>query len=334
MQRKSDLHSEHWTSISDFACPNLSPWHDWGRSNCSEIKQRTPPGNAHLPRAERLLSAPVGERDTSQRGSSVASTIDGQNSAPSCSLNNSGVADITNHMTSTPSATQRWSINTLTATLGTSSCGTPAPGGTSPADSTHRVVSNLASRIASSPNPLTGLENLPTPIPNLESRAIITIPLQTWASEGNQRLRQWQLQSQVVSTPPSMVSRSRSIHRFGHSDMTRLVFSTGRYFELYMLNRRLLMSARDLEMASYATQRVVKAFAEAPHWQIIEKYWNTAIQGNNIWSIACEAPTNEILKEVCWSKGPQWILNAQTGTRFEHKSAKLNSILFNPQGKI
>jgi len=69
--------------------------------------------------------------------------------------------------------------------------------------------------------------------------------------------------------------------------------------QLYMWNRQLFMSACDLEMVSYATRRVAKALAEGPHWQIIEKYWNTAMQENNIWSIAYEGRTEEILKEVC-----------------------------------
>jgi hypothetical protein len=51
----------------------------------------------------------------------------------------------------------------------------------------------------------------------------------------------------------------------------------GRLIELYMWNRQPFMSASNLEMVSYATQRAVKALAEAPHWQIIEKYWNTAM---------------------------------------------------------
>jgi hypothetical protein len=59
------------------------------------------------------------------------------------------------------------------------------------------------------------------------------------------------------------------------------------------------MSESDLEMVSYGTRRAATAFAEAPHWQIIEKYWNTAMQQNNIWSIACEACRKEILNEVC-----------------------------------
>jgi len=66
-----------------------------------------------------------------------------------------------------------------------------------------------------------------------------------------------------------------------------------------MWNRQPFMIASDLEMVSYATRRAAKAFAEAPHWQIIEMYWNSAMQQNNIWSIAFEACAKEILKEVC-----------------------------------
>jgi hypothetical protein len=73
----------------------------------------------------------------------------------------------------------------------------------------------------------------------------------------------------------------------------------GRLLELCMWKRWPVMSASDLETVSYATRRVSKALAEAPHWQIIETYWNTAMQKNNIWSIAFEACTKEILKEVC-----------------------------------
>jgi hypothetical protein len=59
------------------------------------------------------------------------------------------------------------------------------------------------------------------------------------------------------------------------------------------------MSASDLETVGYATRRVAKSLAEAPHWQIIERYWDTAMQQNIIWSIAFEAHTKEIFKEVC-----------------------------------
>jgi len=69
--------------------------------------------------------------------------------------------------------------------------------------------------------------------------------------------------------------------------------------EHYTWNRWPFMSASDLEIVSCATQRIVKALAEAPHWQIIEKYWNTAMQQNNIWSIAFETCTKKILKEAC-----------------------------------
>jgi len=45
-----------------------------------------------------------------------------------------------------------------------------------------------------------------------------------------------------------------------------------------MWNRRPFMSATDLETVGVATQSVLKALAGAPHWQIIEMYWNTAVQ--------------------------------------------------------
>jgi len=281
--------------------------------------KRRSSGNSRLPLAKRRVSAPAGDRDSSQVGSSIASIIRGQNSTPSSSLNNSGVANITQCVTSTPSATQRRSINTATSTPGTSICSTLAPRRTSQAYSTRRVVSNLASGIASTPTPLRGLANLPTPIPNPEAHVTMTYPLQTWATERNQGNRQWKLQPQALSTPWSMLSGHRSIHQSGASDMMRLVFATGRLMELYMLNSLPFMSASDLEIVSYAMQCAAKALAEAPHWQIIEKYWNTAMQQNNIWSIAFEVHTKEILKEVCWSNGPRWILHAQTGARFAHK---------------
>jgi hypothetical protein len=64
--------------------------------------------------------------------------------------------------------------------------------------------------------------------------------------------------------------------------MTGLVFAMGRLRELYMWNRRPFMSANDLEMVSYAMRCTAKVLAEAPHWQIIEMYWNTTMQQNNI----------------------------------------------------
>src|SRR5882757_5409018 len=233
-------------------------------ANRQNKQKRGPSGNSQLPPAKRSVSVPAGERDSSQGGSFVPSTIQGQNSTPSSSLNNSRVADITQRVASTPSTTQRRSIITPTATPGPSSPNTTTPSGTIQTDSMRRVVSNSASGIASStPTPLSGLENLPTPIPNPEARAIITNPLRTRATEKNQRQRQWKFQPQAVSTPLSMVSGSCSIHRFGHSNMTRLVFATGRLLELYMWNRRPFMSASDLETESYATRRVAKALAEA-----------------------------------------------------------------------
>jgi len=171
--------------------PVTSPVVRNGRSRQNQQK-RCPSGQSQLPPTERRVSVPAGERDPSQGGSSVASTIQGQNSTPSSSLNNSRVADIT------PSATQRQSIITPTATPGTSSRSTPAASGTSQTESPCHVVSSPASGIASTPTPLSGLENLPTPIPDPETPAIITNPLRTRATERNQRQRQWQLETQAV----------------------------------------------------------------------------------------------------------------------------------------
>ena len=111
--------------------------------------------------------------------------------------------------------------------------------------------------------------------------------------------------------------------------MTRFVFANGRLLELYMWNKPPFMSASDLETVRYETRRVAKALAEASYWQIIVTYWNTAMQQNNIWSLGFEARTKEILKEVCLINCPRWLLHAQTGNRFAHKSIRLNPILFN-----
>jgi hypothetical protein len=234
--------------------------------NRQNQQQRWTSGNSELSPAKRRVSIPAGDRDSSQGGSSVALTIQGQNSTPSSSLNNSHVADITQCVTSTLSATPHWSIIHPTAPPRTSSRNTPAPSRITQTDSTRHVVSSPASGIASTPTPLRGLENLPTPIPNSEARAIITNPLPTRATDRNQRQRQWQLQQQAVSTPRSVVSGSRNIHRFGHSDITTLVFALGRLLELHMENRRLCMSVSNVEKVSCATRGVAKALAEAPHW--------------------------------------------------------------------
>jgi len=200
-------------------------------------------------------------------------------------------------------------------------------------DSTRRTVSSPAFAIASTPTPLSGLQNLPTPISNPEAHAIITNPQWTRATEKNQIPTLWQLQPQAVATPRKIVSGSPSIPGFGYWDMTRPVYAMGRLLELYMWQRWLCRSASNLEIVSNATWQIAKALVEAPHWQITETYSNTAMQRNNIWSIAFEARTKVILKVVCWSNGPHWILHAETGTSFEHKSTMLNPISFKHQGK-
>ena len=137
----------------------LVVWNVWSLANRQNQQKHRPLGNSQLPPAKRRVSIHAGERDSSQAGSSVASAIKGQNSTPSFLLNNSRIADINHCVTSTPSATQRRSINTPTTTPGTSCHTTPAPRGTS----TCRVISSPASGIAITPTPLSGLENLPTP---------------------------------------------------------------------------------------------------------------------------------------------------------------------------
>jgi hypothetical protein len=64
--------------------------------------------------------------------------------------------------------------------------------------------------------------------------------------------------------------------------MTRLLFAMGRLLELYMYNRQPFMSTSELKTENYATRRVSKASADGPHWEIIEPYWNTTMQQNNI----------------------------------------------------
>jgi hypothetical protein len=145
-------------------------------------------GNSQLPPAKRRVSVPGGKMDSYHGESSVSSTIKRQNSTSSSSLNNSRVADINQPVTSTLSATQRWSINTPTATPGTCSHSTPAPGGTS----THHVLSSPASGIVITPTLLRGFEKLPARIPNPVAHAIITNPDLTRATEKKQRQGQWQ----------------------------------------------------------------------------------------------------------------------------------------------
>jgi len=285
----------------------LVVWNVWSLANRQYQQKCRTSGKSQLLPAKKHVSIPAGKRDSSQGGSSIPSTIQGQNSNPSSYLNNSRIADNTQYMTSTPSATQRGSINPPTATPAMSSRNTPVPGGTLQTDPMCCVVSSPASGNACTPTPPSGLENLPTPIPNPEARMFIPNPLQMQSTEKNQRQRQWQLQRQAVSTPRSMVSGGRSIHRSGYSDTTRLVFATGGLLELYVWKRQPSMSGSHMTRVSYATKHVVKALAETPHWQIIETYWNTALQQNNIWSKAVKARTKEILKEVCWSNGPCWI---------------------------
>ena len=104
-------------------------------------------GNSQLAPAKTGVSVPASKRDYSQGGSSVASNIQGQNSIPASSLNDSLGANMTQCVTSTWSGTLQWSKNTPTATPVTSSHSTPAPGPTS----THHILSSWAFGIAITP---------------------------------------------------------------------------------------------------------------------------------------------------------------------------------------
>jgi len=190
---------------------------------------------------------------------------------------------------SDPDPDPKWQSRTVANTSSTTS-----PRGTSQTDTTCWFVSTPTSDIAGTPSPLSGPEQLPSPIANPEAHAIISNPMQTLATERNQTQRQRQLQSQAVSTPQSVASSSHSMHWFASLDMMRLVVATRRHLELYMWNTMLFMSASDSEIVSYTMRHVAKALAETLHWQIIATYWNTAMQQNNIWSIAFKAHTKVI----------------------------------------
>jgi hypothetical protein len=60
--------------------------------------------------------------------------------------------------------------------------------------------------------------------------------------------------------------------------MTGLLFAIGKLLQLYMCNRRPFMSASDLVIVSYTMPHLGQALDEAPHWQIIEKYFNPVMQ--------------------------------------------------------
>jgi len=175
MQTKLLLAPSHQTSILDHAFPKPSPRHDSGRTKCLkyykflESTKCALSGNSELLPANRHVRVPAGEKNSSQGGSFVPSTIQGYNSTSPSSLNNSRAADITERVTSTPSAALQWSIHMPITTPDTSSHSTPAPGGTLQTDSMHLIVSSPVSGIASTPTSLSGLANLPTPIPNPEA---------------------------------------------------------------------------------------------------------------------------------------------------------------------
>ena len=112
------LNMEHQYRTMPSECPQLDTTlvlrNVRSLPNCQNQQKRGPSGNSQLPTAKAQVSHPPGERDCSEGGSSVATTIQGVNSIPSSSLNNSRVADITQRVTSTQYASRRRSISTPT----------------------------------------------------------------------------------------------------------------------------------------------------------------------------------------------------------------------------
>jgi len=184
MPTVSTCHSE-----SPHPVPSLVARNVWSLADRQNQQKRGLSGNSQLPPAKRCVFVTAGKRDSSQGGSSIASTIQGQNYTPSSSLNNCCVANITQRVISTWSATRWQSFIIPSATLGTRSRNPPAPSGTTQTDSTCRVVCSPKSGIASTPTPPSGPENLPTHIPYAEARTIITNPLPTRATERNSEIQ-------------------------------------------------------------------------------------------------------------------------------------------------
>jgi hypothetical protein len=111
--------------------------------------------------------------------------------------------------------------------------------------------------LTSSPTPNRGLQNDGTPVPHDDARALITNPLQR--KQGRSDQRQWSespLHPPAPLTPASRIVGGRSIHRFGHSDMTRMVSETSRNVELYMWTKQPFMNGEELETVSFATRAV------------------------------------------------------------------------------
>ena len=244
-----------------------------------------------LPPAKTLVSTPHDKsNDHPREGSTICSATRGQIATLSSSLKTAQV------MENSPRIIYKQSPTEQVPSPSSSGRGNFLPSPTA------RVEYSLPPEVPSCLSPLAGLENRPIPIPNPDARATITNPLRTQSKKsGDKRKdRQWheaQVQSQEFITPISQVVGSRSIHKYGHTDMTRLVFATSRLVERYMWKKRPFMNAMDLEMVGYKPRRILKVFVN--DLQIIEKRWTTAMQQKDIWSIAFEARSKDILKEVC-----------------------------------
>lgn len=103
----------------------------------------------------------------------------------------------------------------------------------------------------SSPTLRVGQRNEHTSISRARQTSVFTQPLRHSAST-----RQWsdspvQPAGLSSSPPTSSIVGRRSIHRYGHSDMTRLVNETTRLVERFMWLQQPFMNSREVEQVSF-----------------------------------------------------------------------------------
>ena len=111
--------------------------------------------------------------------------------------------------------------------------------------------------LVSSPAPSRELQNDGTPVPHDSASASITFPLQQ--KTGRTERRQWSdgvIQREEELIPGSRIVGSRSIHRFGHTDMTRMINETSRKVELFMWTKQPFMNGMELEEVGFPTRDV------------------------------------------------------------------------------
>lgn len=303
--------------------PNSASRNIISDANRQTRHKRQSSATAPLPTTKRRVSAPSGDGNTFQGGSSVGGSFSSQGTTTthlsSLPVSSSRVLDSSRRVSSAQSGTRRVRLQAIQTPSATPT--SSARSGTTVASSTRRVDSSPAPSGNSSPSPFVGLANQPVPITTPEARASITHPLRKAGRDANQRTKAWQIPPQAVSTPRSAVAGSRSIHRFGHSDMTRLVFHTSRHLELYMWRRRPFMSASDLEVVGYSTPRVGNTLAEAQNTDDREVLEHG--KGGEQHLVCCVRGTDQgDFKRGMYKQRHAWDILVHIRTRFELRSTK------------